>query len=149
MTQINCNICLLHRNNEAKEKWEIGRNEFWVLRHHPTPSPLAGWFLLDSLRHIKGPIDFNTKESSTWGAEVQRASQLIQKVTHCERVYLIAFGEGAPHLHLHLIPRFNSDPKTNAWNVADYYRKISTGINAPASSKKMYEIIRESRKIWK
>ena len=29
---------------------------------------------------------------------------------------------GAPHLHLHLIPRHISDPLTAAWSVADHYR---------------------------
>jgi diadenosine tetraphosphate (Ap4A) HIT family hydrolase len=53
---------------------------------------------------------------------VRHASQLVQQITGCERVYAIAFGEGAPHLHLHLIPRHVSNPLTAAWSVADLYR---------------------------
>lgn len=44
-----------------------------------------------------------------------------------------AFGEGAPHLHLHLIPRFASAPHTAAWLVADHCRAVVAGEGSPAN----------------
>ena len=61
------------------------------------------------------------------GGAVQQASQLVRDLTVCDRVYAIAFGEGAQHLHLHLIPRFVADPQTTAWCVADFYRAVAHG----------------------
>jgi diadenosine tetraphosphate (Ap4A) HIT family hydrolase len=52
-------------------------------------------------------------------------------VTGCDRVYAIAFGEGARHLHLHLIPRFQADQRSAAWSVADLYRDVETGREQP------------------
>ena len=49
-------------------------------------------------------------------------NRLVKHVSGCDRVYAIAFGEGARHLHLHLIPRCNGIPETEAWAVADLYR---------------------------
>ena len=49
----------------------------------------------------------------------------------CDRVYLIAFGEGARHLHLHLIPRFQEDQRSAAWSVADLYRDVEAGKELP------------------
>ena len=63
---------------------------------------------------------------------MQWASALVRELTGCERVYAIAFGEGAPHLHLHLIPRFGADPHTAAWSVADHYRAVERGVRPPA-----------------
>ena len=88
-----------------RDRFEIQRSDLWVLRHHPNPTPLPGWVLLDTLRHCAGPIDFTTDEANGWGIAVQQASRLVRQLTSCDRVYAIAFGEGAQHLHLHLIPR--------------------------------------------
>ena len=122
-----CAICALHADPVELAANEVWRSDLWLLRHHPHPSPLAGWCLLDSLRHCGGPMYFDPAEARDWGVVVQRASLLVRKATGCERVYIIAFGEGAPHLHLHLIPRYRDDPRTTSWQVADFYRNIDSG----------------------
>ena len=122
-----CAICQIHADPKKISDLEICRTELWVLRHHDTPSPLLGWLLLDTVRHCGGPVDFQVEEANSWGKAVQQASQLVRSMTGCDRVYAIAFGEGAQHLHLHLIPRFISDITTAAWSVADYYRAVAVG----------------------
>ena len=126
-----CAICRLHSDPVQVAALEIVRTPLWVLRHHHHPAPMLGWLLLDTLRHCGGPVDFNADEASRWGGAVQQASQLVRDLTGCDRVYAIAFGEGAQHLHLHLIPRFVADPQTTAWCVADFYRAVAQG-DAPA-----------------
>ena len=128
----NCAICLLHANPAARERYEIRRSELWVLRHHPDPAPLPGWLLLDSIRHCSGPLDFSEAEASDWGLAVRDASCLVKQITGCDRVYAIAFGEGAQHLHLHLIPRHLDLPASKAWAVADLYRGVDSG-DCPAA----------------
>ena len=113
----NCAICQLHLDPQAQERYEIQRSELWVLRHHPDPAPLPGWLLLDSLRHCSGPVDFTEAEASGWGSAVRDASDLVKQITGCERVYAIAFGEGAQHLHLHLIPRHLNEPASKALSL--------------------------------
>jgi len=49
-------------------------------------------------------------------------------------VYVVMFGEGAPHLHAHLVPRDPSREGTSAWAVADWYRAVERGERAPADS---------------
>lgn len=122
-----CGICELHSDVEHLRALEIWRSRHWLLRHHPHPSPLLGWCFLDARRHCAGAIDFLGDEANEWGTVVQQASQLVQKVSGCDRVYLIAFGEGARHLHLHLIPRFQADQRSSAWSVADLYRDVEAG----------------------
>jgi diadenosine tetraphosphate (Ap4A) HIT family hydrolase len=127
-----CPICQLHGDAPREDSEEIARGALWLLRHHPAPAPLAGWLLLDARRHMEGPLAFSDQEAARWGTAVRHASQLVRRLTGCERVYLIAFGEGAPHLHLHLIPRSAADPASAAWSVADLYRAVAAGERPPA-----------------
>ena len=140
-----CAICELHSNVELLREVEIWRNRHWLLRHHPHPSPLLGWCLLDARRHLAGAVDFLDDEAAEWGTVVQQASKLVQKVSGCDRVYLIAFGEGARHLHLHLIPRFQEDQRSAAWSVADLYRDVENGRELPAQFKSVEEFLAAAR----
>ena len=126
-----CPICALHHDQVSLDCYEIQRSGLWVLRHHPNPAPLPGWMLLDTLRHCAGPVDFTTDEAIGWGIAVQKASQLVQQLTQCDRFYAIAFGEGAQHLHLHLIPRSITENSTKAWAVADHYRTVELNDHPP------------------
>lgn len=143
----NCAICQLHADPAAREGYEIHRSELWVLRHHPDPAPLPGWLLLDSRRHCSGPLDFSEAEASEWGGAVCDASRLVKQITGCDRVYAIAFGEGAQHLHLHLIPRHLDEPATKAWAVADLYREMTSGNRAAADSAVVASLVERCRSL--
>jgi diadenosine tetraphosphate (Ap4A) HIT family hydrolase len=106
---------------------------------------LPGWLLLDARRHVGGPLAFTDPEAASWGAAVRHASQLVQHLSGCERVYAIAFGEGAPHLHLHLIPRSAADPATAAWSVADHYRAVAAGARPAADPARVRELVAAAR----
>ena len=140
-----CGVCALHTSPEARRNYEIIRDRHWILRHHPDPAPLTGWVLLDARRHMAGPLAFTSEEASSWGAAVQQASRLVQQLTGCDRVYAIAFGEGARHLHLHLIPRFGSEPSTEAWKVADLYRAVTTGSRPAAAPEAVAQFVERAR----
>lgn len=140
-----CAICATHQDESARGVYEIGRGRLWLLRHHPEPAPLPGWLILDSCRHLGGPADFTSLEATAWGLVVQWASALVRELTGCDRVYAIAFGEGAPHLHLHLIPRFAGDPSTSAWLVADHYRAVATGELQPAAPEHVTDLVNRAR----
>ena len=76
---------------------------------------------------------------------VQQASKLVQKVSGCDRVYFIAFGEGARHLHLHLIPRFQNDQRSAAWSVADLYRDVEAGRQPLVQAENVQEFLVAAR----
>jgi diadenosine tetraphosphate (Ap4A) HIT family hydrolase len=100
---------------------------------------------LDSLRHVGGPADFDAEESAALGPMLQRSSALVRELGGCERVYAIAFGEGARHFHLHLIPRHGSDPATESWRVADLYRAVSAAERPAADPDSVLQLVRRAR----
>ena len=144
-----CAICELHSDVQHLREVEIWRNRHWLLRHHPHPSPLLGWCLLDARRHLAGAIDFLGDEADEWGTVVQQASKLVKTVSGCDRVYLIAFGEGARHLHLHLIPRFQEDQRSAAWSVADLYRDVEAGRQRLVQTENVQEFLVAARLLAK
>ena len=143
-----CGICRLHdaiSAGSAEADLLIHRRGHWLLRHHPLPAPLPGWLLLDSVRHLGGPADFEPGEADAFGPMLQRASALVRQLSGCERVYAIAFGEGARHLHLHLIPRHGADPDSESWKVADLYRAMTEGRRPPAQPEVVSDLVRRAR----
>ena len=73
-------------------------------------------------------MDFTAVEASDWGRAVCDASRFVKQITGCERVYAIAFGEGAQYLHLNLILRHLNEPASKAWAmIADLYRATDRG----------------------
>jgi diadenosine tetraphosphate (Ap4A) HIT family hydrolase len=144
-----CGVCRLHADPDARQRWEIGRRGFWLLRHHPEPAPLVGWLILDARRHLAGPIDFSPAEAGDWGGAVQAASGLVRDLTGCDRVYAVLFGEGARHLHLHLIPRRTGEGETEAWAVADLYRAVAGGRRAAADPRLVAALVQQARDRWR
>ena len=122
-----CAVCgFEHPARRAPElvAWE---DDLWILRHHMLPAPLVGWFMLVSRRHLGGPAELSDAEAAAFGPAIRKASQAIKAATGAPKVYAIAFGEGAPHLHVHLIPRYADRPDTAAWKLADVYRAVERG----------------------
>ena len=140
-----CGVCRLHADAAQRQALEIVRFGPWLLRHHPLPSPLVGWLLLDSLRHVGGPADFDANEAAGFGPVLQRASALVRELSGCDRVYAIAFGEGARHFHLHLIPRHGAEAATEAWRVADLYRAVAAGERPAADPAAVADLVARAR----
>ncbi|MSQ91286.1 MAG: diadenosine tetraphosphate hydrolase [Phycisphaerales bacterium] len=126
-----CGVCAIHRSATARADfaWESTR---WVLRHHRNPAPLNGWFLLDSKRHVGSAADFDAVEEREFAGVLARSMRAIREVLGVPRVYVVMFGEGAHHVHAHLIPRDPTIEGTAAWAVADWYRAVQVGGRLPA-----------------
>lgn len=140
-----CGVCRIHADPAADAAFGILQRGPWQLRHHPLPAPLPGWLLLDSVRHIGGPADFDADEAAAFGAMLRRCCALVRELSGCQRVYTIAFGEGARHFHLHLIPRHGAEPASESWRVADLYRAVVAGERAGADPAAVTALVRRAR----
>lgn len=127
-----CGVCALHAREGGPPllAWTDG---MWLVRHHAHPAPLAGWFLLDSVRCVRNAADFSDAEAAAFGAVLRRVAGAVREACGVPRTYAVMFGEGAPHLHAHIIPRDPAEPASCAWAVADLYRDVERGLRVPAS----------------
>jgi diadenosine tetraphosphate (Ap4A) HIT family hydrolase len=133
-----CSVCAAHDPTAQHVAWESPR---WILRHHPYPAPLAGWFLLCARRHVASAADLNAHEEREFARVLGACMRALRDVARVPRVYVVMFGEGAPHLHAHLIPRAAECEGTRAWAVADWYRAVERGERAAASADAVEGII--------
>lgn len=117
----------------------------WILRHHAAPAPLPGWFLLDTRRHVQSAASFDREEAGEFATVLGAAMRAIARAARVPRVYVVMFGEGAPHLHAHLIPRDPGLVDSCAWKVADLYRAVEGGRHPAASDSQVSRIIDEVR----
>lgn len=124
-----CSVCAAHEPRAEFVAWESPR---WILRHHPYPAPLCGWFLLCARRHVASAADLDAEEAREFTQVLGACMRALRTSAQVPRVYVVMFGEGAPHLHAHLIPRDPACEGTRAWAVADWYRAVERGERAPA-----------------
>lgn len=143
---VQCGVCALHAaaGGPPLLAWTDGT---WLVRHHAHPAPLAGWFLLDSVRCVRNAADFNASEAASFGAVLQRVMAAVREACAVPRTYAVMFGEGAPHLHAHIIPRDPADSATCAWAVADLYREVERGVRVPASHSDVHAAVDRVRSL--
>lgn len=118
---MNCAVCEQHAaaRSAGHVLWTDGR---FLVMHHPEPSPLAGWLRLDAVVHVGGVADLSDEDAARFGVLHARIAACMKQALGVDRVYSIAFGESARHLHMHLVPRRADRDDLAAWALADGYR---------------------------
>ncbi|MCX4791989.1 HIT domain-containing protein [Streptomyces sp. NBC_01221] len=65
-------------------------------------------------RHIAEPTELTMDEAAGFWLEVLRTTQAVEEIYQPVKVNLLAMGNGLPHLHFHLVPRYTQgDPAPN------------------------------------
>jgi len=103
--------CILCRGAGADA--ELDRVQVWEDAHWRLTVSLAaevlGFSYLEPKRHIPSIADLDGGEAQTLGAALARVTRALREETGAEAVYVYIFGNGVPHLHLHLAPHRSGD----------------------------------------
>lgn len=75
------------------------------------PSPLPGWLVLTSERHVRAWYDLDPADAAALGPLAQRVMRAQRSALGAEHVYAFAIGDVLRHFHLHLVPRFPDTPE--------------------------------------
>jgi diadenosine tetraphosphate (Ap4A) HIT family hydrolase len=70
---------------------------------------VPGYSYLNSRRHIPYVTDLDGPEAASLGTVLARCARAIREATGAALVYVHVFGDGAAHLHFHLIPHLPGD----------------------------------------
>ncbi len=103
--------CIMCRGAEADG--ELDRIEVWQDAHwrltFSLSSEVMGFSYLEPKRHITHIHALDGEEASTFGPALARCTAALKAATGAEVVYVYIFGDGVPHLHLHLAPHRAGD----------------------------------------
>lgn len=70
---------------------------------------VPGFSYLEPKRHIPHITDLDGEEARTFGTVMGNITSALRDVTAAKVVYVYVFGEGIPHLHIHLAPHREGD----------------------------------------
>ena len=73
-------------------------------------APMRGYAWLAVRRHVIELHDLTDDEGAAFMRDVRRASRAIATVTGAVKMNYEVHGNTVPHLHLHVFPRYPSDP---------------------------------------
>ena len=102
MADSDCTVCSFIA--EPPSGGWYAENELWRVGPHPS-SKTPGWICAFLKRHAEGLTEMSPDELTTMGPVLAEAAVALTEATDPERVYMMMFGENAPHIHIVLMPR--------------------------------------------
>jgi histidine triad (HIT) family protein len=70
-----------------------------------------GYLMAEPKRHAAGLADLTEEEAQALGWLITRLSKALKDCMASEHVYAFVLGDGAAHLHVHLVPRYPGAPR--------------------------------------
>lgn len=129
-----CFICRKHRGEVPLPGGAIYEDDLFFACHafqpDKTDSLYLGWVIIELKRHVKELSDLTDEESAQLGRLMNRLAHALMSLPNVEHVYSYLFGDGIPHFHLHLFPRYAGTPreywgmKLDEWADAPKGREI-------------------------
>lgn len=108
--------CVLCRGTDADPellRTEVWSDDLWRLTT-ADEAEVLGFSYLEPRRHVPHVTDLDGPEAATLGPVLARTTRALKDVTGAEVVYVYVFGDGVPHLHLHLAPHTRGDALNDA-----------------------------------
>lgn len=89
--------------------------------------PYLGHLLVVTRRHVARLGDLTAEEAAAVGCAAARLARALTETGGAEWVYSAVIGTGAPHFHLHLVPRYPGTPPEVAWHAVDEWEGARRG----------------------
>lgn len=114
-----CFVCRKHRHGGALAPGGfVAEDDLVLVSHVVTPDVLGregttaylGHLIVEPRRHAPGLADLTDAEARGVGWWCTQASRAL-RAAGAEHVYAAVLGDGVPHLHVHLLPRFPGTPR--------------------------------------
>jgi diadenosine tetraphosphate (Ap4A) HIT family hydrolase len=114
MTGSGCFVCDKHASGDALGAGVIYEDDLVFSSHGLTADSTnlyLGWVFVEPKRHVAGLGHMKPAEAAAVGMLVSRLAAALQSSEGAEHVYAHVYGDAAPHLHVHLIPRYPNTPR--------------------------------------
>ena len=110
MNDPTCSACRISSGAEIPPGGVVHREGGLLLHALQGPSPLLGWLVLTSERHVRAWPDLDPAALAALGPLSARVMRAQREVLGAEHVYAFAIGDVVRHFHLHLVPRYAGTP---------------------------------------
>lgn len=107
-TRVNCIICRGAQGDARLQRIQVWEDSHWRMTMSLVAEVL-GFSYLEPKRHVPYITDLDGEEARSLGTVLARVTRILRDETGAELVYLYVFGEGVPHLHIHLAPHRTGD----------------------------------------
>ena len=105
---MDCVMCRGREGDAELDRVQIWEDDLWRLTMS-LGAEVLGFSYLEPKRHIPHVTDLSGEEARTFGEVLARVSSALKEETAASVVYLYVFGDGVPHLHVHLAPHRDGD----------------------------------------
>jgi diadenosine tetraphosphate (Ap4A) HIT family hydrolase len=106
-----CILCDVVRGSRPTRGGILVREGGFALHALADPSPLRGWVVLTSERHVRAWPDLDAAALAALGPLAARVMAAQRTVLGAEHVYAFSIGDAVKHFHLHLVPRYADTPE--------------------------------------
>ncbi|HMV44808.1 MAG TPA: HIT domain-containing protein [Leptospiraceae bacterium] len=106
---MDCKICDIHHTKSIPML--VGETFHWVIRHSEFTKNAPGYLYIEPKRHVESYNDLIHGEFMQLGECMKMATEWIYRHFKPLKLYTITVSEAVPHLHFHLVPRFEDSPK--------------------------------------
>lgn len=79
--------------------------------HWDSEETYLGYVMIDIKRHVPGLAELTDEEAKAFGLITSRVSKALKEREGAEHIYTFVSGNGVPHMHMHIIPRYPNTPK--------------------------------------
>jgi len=113
MAMEKCFICEKHNGMNDAARFHIITTPL-ISVYHMFPengSVYLGHVFIETIRHIPSLAEMTIEESNEVGRFQMIISKVFKEFFDAEHIYSFVFGDGVPHLHIHLIPRYKGAPE--------------------------------------
>lgn len=82
---------------------------------HLLPTDLTdvylGYLMVEPKRHVEGLDNLSDAEAASLGVLVRDVARVLKDSERVEHVYSFVLGDAVPHLHIHVVPRYEGTPR--------------------------------------
>ncbi len=106
--QADCIICAGAAGDAEWDRVRVWEDALWRLTVSLS-AEVPGFAYLEPKRHVAHVTDLDGAEAASFGPVLARCTCVLREATGAEVVYVYIFGDGIPHLHVHLAPHRQGD----------------------------------------
>ena len=107
-TNKDCPICRGAAFDPEMDRIAVWEDALWRLTVS-LAAEVPGFDYLEPKRHVPHITDLDGAEAASFGPALARCTRTLREVTGADVVYVYIFGDGIPHLHVHLAPHRKGD----------------------------------------